>query len=271
VSNVLDWLRADDAESPRDAVFYGIFRTANGKDEEDTLDLIRRAPDVLRHRGVPCTASDWQQLVRDCDPLGRIAHCAVREGFFPFGYPPSWGKGVQVAFHCYGPAEPAVRLTHHLAPEIERLLEMVRPLGTGFSVLRTVLIKGTLRFSPPVGKEIDQSTERLIKKLIWEHVNLDLAKPGPKASAQRQADPQPFQIWQRFRASFEQLNNRPRTHQQLMEESIGAYFTQSNALVTLGPFSFTFQDETAIQPDPHRDWPIPWVLSPDDIKLRGEP
>jgi hypothetical protein len=263
--NELQWQRVGDHDD--EAIFYSMEPTEGGKDEEESLDFIRRAPSVLRHRGIPCTAADWEELVKGCDPLGRIAACSVREGFFPFGYPPAWGKGVQVAYHCYGRAAEAQRLAHQLLPEIERVLELVRPLGTGIAVLCPVLISGKLSFWPDIARDhIDDKTKTELKQIVWRQVCLDHERHCPATTARRngQAD---FQVWQRFRHAFARVVDRPRTAAHLLEESITAFFRQSKQLVTLGPFSFSFLPDF-VETDRFRDWEIPWVATVDHIEFK---
>lgn len=256
--------------APADTVFFGIMKTVNGSDTEGQMEFIRRAPQVLRHRGVPTTAADWEDIVRHCDPLDRIAQCAVREELIQFGYPPAWGKGVQVAFRCFGEAASAERLANDLAPEIHRVLEFARPLGLGFEVLRPFLVRGTLRFWTESTKPINKETRQALKEEIWSKVNLNT--PRSVGQPLENALPTDWALWDYLRDVFLHIvtARRRMSPKQAIEEFLQHFFKVSRRLILFGPFTCSFEAEQMPSRHDYSVWAIPWIPTPEHIVLGGE-
>jgi hypothetical protein len=235
---------------------WNVETSVGGLDQESDGEFLHRAPAVLRHRGAPVSARDWEQLVQNLDPIGRIAGAAAREGFFEKD-----GEavaGVEIAFHCQGEnALAAEALAQWLYSDLEQTLNLLRPLGTFVRLLRPSLVKGTLTITLPSFPKLRDDDRKEREKSISAWVNLNEPQPAENG------------FWKHLRASFKHVYDRELTPAGLVAQYVKGRL-EPESKERRDAINVRFTPGTAADAVRSRSgealWPVPWVQT-ETVKI----
>jgi hypothetical protein len=186
-SALLDWSATGSKTSAQVTGVEGA-RASGGRAAETDAEFLERAPAVLRHRGSPVAAEDWERLMLEADPAERVAGAACHGELFPRASTAAVGVRIFVHAVSQGPTSlrsgavaaapgadepigrdptPAARLAAWLREQW--LLETaiaVRPLGAEVELFIPQIVKIQAVIRPELREPYRQQLKRRLKESL---------------------------------------------------------------------------------------------------------